>query len=92
MSQNRTEKGKQVKIAYDKVFGSPEGKDVLYDMMDSCNFMGSSLLDSGTYEPLAMAFRDGQKAIISRILDTLNTDNEQFMKMIEQKQQEEFEL
>ena len=87
----RQDKGKQVKIAYNKTFESVEGKEVLYDLMNTCNFMGSSILDSNSYEPLAMAFRDGQKAIVSRILTTLSISNEQFIKMIEQKQQSEEE-
>lgn len=88
-TQGRTSKIKKIQIAYEKTFSTPEGRDVLFDMMDTCNFMGSSIVDSGAYEPIGMAYRDGQKSIISRILQTITIDKEKFLEMIEQKNQQE---
>lgn len=65
---------------YQKVFGTPEGKKVLWDLMKS----GGVLVQSHVAgDPYGTAFNDGARSIVLRILDKLKTDATQFEKIIE---------
>lgn len=90
---NRTKQAKKVKAAYEKVFESDDGKIVLLDLIESTGLMGPSLntrrqIESG----LEMAFNDGAKSIVTRIIQQVKMKPEKFLDILEQKQQEEFQL
>jgi hypothetical protein len=59
---------KQRKADYEITFGSEEGKRVLRDMMDSCNFLKPSYQ---SISPEDTAFNDGKKAMVLHILGIL---------------------
>lgn len=93
--QGHQDRAKKLKKAYHTVFESEDGKLVLFDLMDSCNLTGSTLLDAQCYEPLAMAYGDGQKAIVHRIMRELAISPEKYLELIQDKQaheEEQFEL
>jgi len=88
----RVSKGKKVKSAYDKVFSSPEGKTVLFDLMDATGFMAPSM-DYSRPEAVPMAFNDGAKSIVHRIIHQLHLDPEKYLEIVETKQLEDnFEI
>ena len=70
---------------YKKVFSSEEGRKVLVDMAKATNIHGTSF-DS---DQLQMAFNEGQKAVVLRILRTIETDPEQLLQLIKQAGQSE---
>jgi len=55
---------------YQKVFNSPHGKRVLYDLMLTCHMMQP--LD--TTNPTKMAFEEGQRQVVLRIMTYLKLD------------------
>jgi hypothetical protein len=64
---------------YKRTFGSEHGKRVLYDLMNEHYFLRSSY-DSN---PQEMAFREGQKNVVLRIMTALKLDQEQLKQKIE---------
>lgn len=64
---------------YQKTFNSEHGKRVLYDMLDVHGFMKSNFDEN----PLVLACREGERAVIVRILQVLKTDIEQIKKIVE---------
>lgn len=55
-------------LRYKKVFRSDEGKHILSDLMDVCGLNRSSF----STDPIQMAFYEGQRSVILRILKTVN--------------------
>ena len=86
--KKRTNKAKQLKIAYDKTFSSDEGRAVLLDLMESAGVTSPSF-DYNNPNQLAMAFNDGAKSIVHRIINQLNMNTERYLETIEQKHQEQ---
>lgn len=86
----RSEKGKAMRLAYGRVFESEDGKKILIDLMDVTGYLGSSI-DHNNPNAITMAFNDGAKSILSRIISTINMPPEEFLSMVEQKQQEEYD-
>ena len=87
----RKRKAKRLKIAYDRTFSSEDGREVLLDLMESVGITGPSL-DYNNPNSLTMAFNDGAKSIVHRIIEQVNMDTEAYLQTIEQKQksQEDF--
>jgi len=72
---------KQRYINYQRVFGSEEGKRVLYDMMEYHSFL------KPTYEkgdPHETAFNEGGRNVILRILTYINADIEALEKRMKE--------
>ncbi len=86
--KKRQSKAQQIKIAYDKTFSSPEGRAVLIDLMTSAGVTSPSL-DYNNPNPTLMAFNDGAKSIIHRIIEQLNMSPERYLETLEQKTKEE---
>ena len=78
MLQKMREKREMLE-AYRKVFTSHEGKLVLRDMMKSCSFYDS------TYNPdhSTMAFDEGHRAMVLRILNTIKLTPAQVEQMFD---------
>jgi hypothetical protein len=67
------------------VFDSEEGKKVLYELMKSCHMLHSTFDPN----PQEMAYREGERSVVLRILNTLNVDPIQLLKRIEEGNQQE---
>ena len=65
---------------YKKVFGSQQGKRVLYDLMDS-SFVMRNTFDRNLQDKEHF-FREGQRAVVLRILTVLETSEEEFHKLL----------
>lgn len=65
---------------YKRAFGSEQGKRVLRDLISYHHLMGSTY--SGNVND--MLFREGERAVILRILKILETDETQMQKLIEE--------
>lgn len=76
---------KKVKLikAYRELFSSNEGLEVLHDLSKSCNVY-TSTFDGNPHE---MAYKEGARSVILRIMRTIEMDPFELQKMI--KQQEE---
>lgn len=70
----------QVVRAYREVFNSEAGKIVLEDMMKSFYTL-SSTFDPNPHE---MAYREGERSVVIRILKTINTDPFQLRQRLEE--------
>jgi len=77
----------KVNLAYQKTFATPEGKTVIADLMTAFGFF-STTFDS---DPQVAAFNEGARAAILRIVDTINIDIEEYIKMMETANQEVFD-
>lgn len=75
----------QVVRAYREVFNSEAGKVVLEDMMKSLHTL-SSTFDPNPHE---MAYREGERSVVIRILRTINTDPFKLRQRIEEARAEE---
>lgn len=61
---------KKVK-AYQDVFNSPQGQEVLQDILSHCHFYQPSHTPGDPYET---AFREGERNVALKIVKALNTD------------------
>lgn len=81
MSKKRLERAKQVKAAYERVFETEDGKTVLEDLMGSCGITASSL-DLNAPDALTMAYNDGAKSVVHRIIYQIQLKPEKYLEMI----------
>jgi len=65
----RNERAERIR-AYKRVFESEDGKRVLQDLMKSCHVF-SSTMDANPHE---LAYREGERSTVLRIMRTLNID------------------
>jgi len=70
---------------YKETFTSEVGKKVLIDLIKSTNVMGTSF----DIDPNQTAFNEGQKAVVLRILRTIETDPAQLIELINKAGQSE---
>lgn len=75
--KNRQE-GRDLTIAYKKVFGTSEGKTVLFDLMNRFH-----VLNAHTGDPLS----EGQRAVVLRILHQVGVNMEELDRMIRGEQE-----
>ena len=73
---------------YKKVFGSEQGKKVLYDLARNHFLLRPSYVKGDTYET---AFNEGQRNVVLRILSILKMDELQLIEMIKQREGEQNE-
>lgn len=66
-------------LAYKRTFGGPEGEAVLFDLMAK-HFNRSSF----SKDALEMAFREGERNIVLKILTMLNLDYETLKRKVEE--------
>lgn len=81
----REKKISDLLIAYKTVFDTPEGERVLYDLMNTF-FIFNSTMDPNPHE---LAYNEGQRSVILRIVKTLGTNPERILKLLEQGKSEE---
>lgn len=72
-------------ISYQKLFDSPEGLAVLYDLMKATGYLTTTFAG----DPYESAYNEGQRSIVCRILQTINTDPAKILELIKQGNQEE---
>ena len=83
----RIKKQKEMVSTYKRVFTSDDGRRILSDLMNVCGMQRSSF-DS---DPLKMAYHEGERAVVLRILKSVNVSAFQlnnWFKMIEKQQDE----
>lgn len=68
--------------AYQSVFSSPEGKMVLYDLIDEHGVLGNVM----SPDARETAYRDGQRMVVLRIIDTLRMDWSQLEHLLDEQQ------
>lgn len=66
--------------AYQSVFSTPEGERVLYDLIKSCHILHSTMDPN----PNEMAYKEGERSVVLRILQTLGQDPAALIKRIEE--------
>lgn len=66
-------------IAYQAFFSSQDGEKVLFDLMKNHHMMGSTFCK----DPYDSAFKEGERAVVLRILSLLKMDVEILAKRIE---------
>jgi hypothetical protein len=71
---------KEMLEAYRTTFNSYEGKMVLRDLMKSCSFYNSVY----SADHATMAFDEGQRALVLRIIDTLKMTPQQVETMFDE--------
>lgn len=69
--------------AYRELFSSDEGKEVLHDLCKSCN-MYTSTFDGNPHE---MAYKEGARSVVLRILRTVDIDPHELDRMIKRQQE-----
>lgn len=67
---------------YKKTFGSEQGKRVLYDLMNSHFIMGPT--NPRGSDPYEMAFNEGQRYVLLRIMTMLKVSPERMNQLIEE--------
>lgn len=71
-------------MAYKDLFATDDGKRVLKDLMKSCYVMQSTI-DANPHE---MAYNEGARSVVLRILSTINVDPMSLKEMIDGQSQE----
>jgi hypothetical protein len=83
---NKTNKRQHARaIDYKKVFSSPEGRRVLYDLMDQHRVLSSTFLNDVNQ----MLIYEGERNAVLRILTILKIDPNEFLKRIEEHERDE---
>lgn len=77
---------RQLVVEYRQVFGTEAGKNVLYDLMKAGHMLGSSFVKGDSHE---LAFREGERNTVLRILTILKTDPQKLQAEIERGEQSE---
>lgn len=72
-SDDKVEADRQRVVAYKKVFGSPEGREVLFDILNRYH-----VLNSHGGDP----FKEGQRTVALHILSQCSIDLVQFEKIL----------
>jgi hypothetical protein len=81
--KEKIEKSKKVISQYKKVFGSPEGKAVLYDLMKSNFLIHSSVMAERDSETFANI---GRQDLVKKIIQLLRIDPETFLQQMEEQE------
>lgn len=68
--------------AYRNVFSGEEGKLVLHDLMKTFHVLHSTM-DANPHE---LAYREGERSVVLRILRTINTDPSELEKMLNEQE------
>lgn len=87
----KVSKAKSVKAAYERVFETKDGQTVLIDLINSTGLMGSSL-DLNRPDPITMAYNDGAKAVVHRIIHQIQLDPKKYLDLLKDVQGDEYEL
>lgn len=80
MARTRASKIIDTMKLYQQVFESVEGIRVLHDLMKSCHILGTTF----DANPIEMAYREGERSVVLRILRTLKTNPEKILRLIEE--------
>lgn len=66
--------------SYMEVFNTEAGKEVLEDMMKTFHVLNST----HSTDALEMAYREGERSVVLRILKTINTDPSELLRMFQE--------
>jgi hypothetical protein len=67
-------------ISYQAAFSTKDGEKVLFDLMKEHYVLGATF----SKDPLEMAFREGERNVVLRILTIMKTNVEELSKKIEE--------
>lgn len=84
----RIKKQKEVVGLYRKIFKTEDGQKVLADLMSLCGMSRSSFSTDAT----EMAFNEGQRSVVLRILKTVNISEAELQKWFEMNEAQAKEL
>jgi len=88
-SSDKERKQKKLNTAYKRVFSSEHGEIVLEDLMLSAGIIsGSSYVQGDSHQT---SFNEGRREIVNRIIETINIDPAQFLKIVESAAQGEYD-
>jgi hypothetical protein len=77
------EKYKSRASDYKKVFNSEAGRRVLHDLLDSHHMLRPTY-DAGKLDTTAILIREGERAVVLRILSIMNVDPEKYLQRLEE--------
>lgn len=66
---------------YKNVFSTPEGKEVLLDILKACGFHKLSYDENASHQT---AFNEGARSVALRLVHTLNVDLQQYDALLNQ--------
>jgi len=78
------EKRKTLLTDYRMVFGTPEGRNVLHDLMKHFNVLSSTLKRTPPQDPLQMAFNEGGRNAVLFIMTKIKMDPKKLEQLIDQ--------
>lgn len=76
-------KRKEMVLAYRRLFRTPDGDKVLKDLLEVCGYARSSF----DIDPQKMAFHEGQRSVILRIVKTVNLTEKDILDMLRHMEQ-----
>lgn len=77
----RKNKTLDLAVAYEKVFASPEGKKVLWDLMKVSGFLSSSFQPT---KPHTVEFNEGQRNMFLYVLTKVNTTPDKLFQIMKE--------
>jgi len=85
MTNNNKDKKRADAIQrYKKVFGSPDGEEVIKDLIKSCGIL-NPLFSS---DPIIMSYNEGRRSVILDIINLLDFDEKRIYDLTRQVQKE----
>lgn len=75
---------RELKACYDAVFSSEAGQRVLSDLLRNCQLTSRSM----TMDRDALLFREGQRSVGIRLINTLNLKDEDIENLLKEKEDE----
>lgn len=85
---SRATKREIVVESYRKIFLSPEGEEVLKDLLNICGFR-RSIIGKDSHETY---FNEGQRNVVLRILETIEMPHDVLRKILDNMRKEDSEL
>jgi hypothetical protein len=85
MENKKARKSVTIIASYQSVFNSSQGREILCDLAKAFWFDKSTI----SSDPLELAFREGQRSVVTKIMQTLKVDT---LKMMDQIKNQEKEL
>jgi hypothetical protein len=81
--ERRADKHKTMMMDYKRVFGSEQGRRVLSDLIAN-HFVMNSTYSRGPQAELDMAFKEGQRQVVMRLMTIMKYDPEQTAQAIKE--------
>lgn len=81
---NRDKKRAETVQRYKKVFGSPDGEEIIKDLIKSCGILNPMFSN----DPIVMSYNEGRRSVVLDMINLLDFDEKRIYDLTRQVQKE----